>query len=942
MPADASPLRAPAPTNLSLHLVRSRPVLLSLLLIATALFAITQFGIGAQQVSAATPLKQVEVGLSHACALDTSGRIVCWGDDSAGQVSDWGRWRYQSERFNSVSAGSFFTCGVKTNGSLMCWGYPERENGSHAEATNEDWTTWTARTTQTGYTGWVNTPPEAVKFKPESLSIGNFHACAIQTNGQLSCWGKAGDDRLVIPTNQDGSAITDWTFVEAGFANACGIRQGGSVVCFGRQTFDRSAGPSGAGPFIDVTVGVYNGCALDADGSVECWGSTGIAVLDPLKAPPTDVEFAEIEMATEQSYFYACGLDRDGEAHCWGVAGAAQQTALSGSWAMLSVGGNNSCVLDAAGYMGCWGASDGGLFSPPSGQFKQTDGGSDFSCAIKQDDTIICWGGAGAHGQIHPTEVPTGSFKQLAVGHIHACAIKQDDTVACWGGLYFDTSQVLQRIPAALDTPTGTFRAISAGPDLTCGIVQANDATDGTLHCWGETTHNRQDEPSGSYTHVAVAAEHVCAIKSDQSVACWGRAHFFDREGDGNPDDIHGQGNHTTTTPPSGSHQYTDISAGEGHTCALRTDKKAICWGYHADDRQAIPGSAGSADGFGVHNYIDIATGGLPNCAIRESDGSLACWNNEKSQYLPGPSVRAMTGFKSLGSGAYHMCGINRSDGLTCWGAGTVIPFPAQFAPPPPSRPEAETAPIPHLTYCDVWSDVALCVGPGNTETPLPFTVTVTQIVNGAFHKCALTVGGGIKCWGDDSRGQISELPKEPIYTQLGAGWWFTCGLDREEAIHCGGYNGTRQTNGPPADSGPYVQITLGNDFGCALDSFGAAHCWGNHRFGQLKVPEGVRFSQIAAGGYHVCGITTTSEVICWGGEAQAFASIGFLDVPADAQFVRLAALRYQTCGRTTTGEIVCWGEGRFNEEHYPASLDQELEPPPESAEPEGEREPAA
>ena len=80
-------------------------------------------------------------------------------------------------------------------------------------------------------------------------------------------------------------------------------------------------------------------------------------------------------------------------------------------------------------------------------------------------------------------------------------------------------------------------------------------------HCWGTTPHNRQTEPDGSLTHVAVGATHVCAIKSDRTVACWDQEVFFDREGEGMADDIHGKGHHTSTIPPSGSHQYIDISA---------------------------------------------------------------------------------------------------------------------------------------------------------------------------------------------------------------------------------------------------------------------------------------------------------------------------------------------------------------------------------------------
>ncbi|MCY4421474.1 MAG: S-layer homology domain-containing protein, partial [Acidimicrobiaceae bacterium] len=631
-----------------------------------------------QPVPAAAPprrVEQIDVGLNHACALYVNGVVDCWGEDANGQVSDWGRWRYESRRFASVSAGSFLTCGVVTGGSVTCWGYPERENGAHAESDNRDWSAWTADP-DAAYDGWVNTPPRTVRFKPESLSVGNYHACAIQTSGVLSCWGKAGDARLVIPTEADGSAITDWTMVEAGFANACGIREGGAVVCFGRTTYDRSAGPSGAGPFIDVTMGVFNGCALAADGSVECWGGTGLAVLDPVKAPPPGVAFTEIEMATTDEVYYACGLDGGGEIHCWGASGPKQLDPLSGTWSTLSVGGHNACAVGADGRLGCWGADDGGLFSPPEGTFKQTDGGSDFSCAIRSDDTVACWGGAGLYGQIDPSEVPAGAFKQLAVGDLHACAIRSDDTAACWGWLYRETAGgPILRHPAAV-APAGRFKAISAGTDLTCGIKP-----DGTLQCWGATTHSRQAVPSGSFTHVAVGYSHVCAIAVDQSMECWGEALFFDREGDGEPDDIDGKGNHTATVPPSGTHRYIALSAGEAHTCAIRDDKKAVCWGLTADSRNDVPGSADDPQGFGAIEYRAIATGGPTNCAIRDSNGSLSCWNHEKRQYFPDGPVLAMTGFRALGAGTAHMCGIDRSGMLVCWGSGTVIPVPRRFPP---------------------------------------------------------------------------------------------------------------------------------------------------------------------------------------------------------------------------------------------------------------------
>ena len=653
----------------------------ALLVVASGLAALAIFFAhdSTPTASAATDLRQIEVGGSHACMLDAAGRVTCWGDDAGGKASDWGRERYRSERFSQVSAGNFLTCGIKTNGSVMCWGYPELETGAHAESTNEDWDTWTARTTQTGYTGWVNTPPESVKFKAGSLSVGNYHACAIKTDGVMACWGKASSDRLVIPTD-GGEAITDWLMVEAGHAHACGIRgtslsDGGSVTCWGRTSSNRSAGPSGAGPFIDVTLATFNGCALAKDGSVECWGGhSSLAAYNPtINTAPAGVTFTSIEMPTGNANYHGCGLADDGRIYCWGIVTAVPHVPRTvppgGSFASISIGETNSCAVDAGNYVTCWGDQNNALFMPPAGAFKQTDGGSDFSCAIKTDDTVVCWGGLG-----YAADYPrTGTFKKLAVGSLHACGIKADDAVQCWGGVQSAGPPVVRL--AYANPPSGTFKDIDAGPDLTCGVK-----TDGTLECWGATTHNRQTVPSGSFSRVAVGATHVCAIKSDKTIECWGEAVFFDRDNDNVADDISGFGLHTSTMPPSG--QFIDITAGEGHTCAIREDKKAVCFGYHSDSRQYIPGATVARGGFGVHSYVDIATGGNPNCAILESNGKLSCWNNEKSQFLPPSHVQAMSGFKTLGAGSSHMCAIGSDDGLVCWGAATVIPYPSAYWPP--------------------------------------------------------------------------------------------------------------------------------------------------------------------------------------------------------------------------------------------------------------------
>ena len=70
-----------------------------------------------------------------------------------------------------------------------------------------------------------------------------------------------------------------------------------------------------------------------------------------------------------------------------------------------------------------------------------------------------------------------------------------------------------------------------------------------------------EPEPDVEYTAISSGANHVCALAADGSVMCWGN-------------DDEGQ---VSDRPRSG--RFTQISSGDNHTCALRDDGAVICWG---------------------------------------------------------------------------------------------------------------------------------------------------------------------------------------------------------------------------------------------------------------------------------------------------------------------------------------------------------------------------
>jgi alpha-tubulin suppressor-like RCC1 family protein len=58
----------------------------------------------------------VTSGRYHSCALRSTGKVVCWGNNASGQAAP------PDKRFIALAAAGNSTCGLTTTHELICWG----------------------------------------------------------------------------------------------------------------------------------------------------------------------------------------------------------------------------------------------------------------------------------------------------------------------------------------------------------------------------------------------------------------------------------------------------------------------------------------------------------------------------------------------------------------------------------------------------------------------------------------------------------------------------------------------------------------------------------------------------------------------------------------------------------------------------------------------------
>ena len=145
----------------------------------------------------------------------------------------------------------------------------------------------------------------------------------------------------------------------------------------------------------------------------------------------------------------------------------------------------------------------------------------------------------------------------------------------------------------------------------------------------------------GPFNGFSRGADHVCALRSNGAIACWGA-------------DKYGQ-----ATPPRG--EFTRISSGENGSCALRDDGAVVCWGSLEVSPSTEPAASGP--------FTDVSRGSDHACAL-DSDGAITCWGANRHGQRNPPDGE----FSAISSSEHGSCALRNDDALICWGSFEVGP----------------------------------------------------------------------------------------------------------------------------------------------------------------------------------------------------------------------------------------------------------------------------
>ncbi len=842
--------------------------------------------------------RSISSGAEHSCAILPSGRVKCWGRNTAGQLGqdstdtlgdsagemaalppvNLGAGR-TATAIATGSMGTYtHTCALLDNATVKCWGQNSQGQlgQGHFQRIGD----------QPGEMAALPAVDLGAGRTATAIATGEQHTCAILDNGTVKCWGANGDGQLgqdntasrggspgevaALPPVNLGAGRTA-TAIAAGAADTCAILDNGTVKCWGNGYGGKlgqgntnhvgdAAGEMAALAPIDlgagrtataITASLSHTCAILDNGTVKCWGFGTYGGLG--QDSTTDIGDQPGEMAALPPVNLGAGRTATG----------------------ISAGGGYTCALLDNASVKCWG-------SGPNGQ-------------LGQDSTATLGDQTGEMAALNPVNLGAGrTATAVTTGSVHTCARLDDDSTKCWG--FNATGQLGQGSTVSLGDQAGEMAAlpsINLGETMQVGLTadEIRVTPGATIHYHLTIVNNRVTTLTGITVTDPNAPGCVQAVPDLAS----GASHTINCSYTTATTDFPARTNTATVdtaqTTPLASNPVvvgvgypavaTQVTAGDAHTCALLDDGNVKCWGLNSSGQLGQGNTTTLGDGDGEMLFLPtvdlgagrtataVAAGGSHTCALLDN-GTVKCWGlNSSGQLgqgntttlgdqagemaaLPAVNLGAGRTATAIAAGSAHTCALLDNGTVKCWGSGGS------------GRLGQDST----ATLGDAAGEMAALapvnLGAGRTATAITATLS---------HTCALLDNGTVKCWGSNSTGQLGQdsttnlgdnagemaalapvnLGAGRTATAIDAGTFHTCALLDNATVKCWGGGNSGQTGqdttatlgDAPGEMAALPAINLGAgrtatsiaagyEHSCAVLDNGSAKCWGAGGIGQL------------------------------------------------------------------------------------------------------------
>lgn len=460
------------------------------------------------------------------------------------------------------------------------------------------------------------------------------------------------------------------------------------------------------------------------------------------------------------------------------------------------------------------GCSDGVLTEPTCTEGRsrcvaQVALGSSFGCALLRDRSVWCWG-RNDEAQLGSEELPNGQTRAVAchtfpfqvigldravavtAGHAFACALRDDGTLRCWGsnsvGQLGNGLTLPSASPVAARGLTG-ITAVAAGARHTCAVAG------GLVYCWGANDRGQLGQPTTS---------RQCTV-GGESIACEPQPTVID-----------------------GVKGVVAISAGTAHTCARTVEGIVLCWGdgrygqSGSGRASAMPGPSpvGVLDGDSfIENISDVSAGADHTCA-RNADGVVWCWGRNEQGQLGSPPQSAVPERCSGPCSPQPL----RVQGLDFRVSARDAGSDADVDDASAEDASAEDASMDAGAEDADAGDARAGIGVSDVadvqrvrDDVVAPSMVPRSIASGGSFSCAVLDDSTVRCWGDDSSGQ------------LGDGRRVRAPQAAVMVIATPGAASTNPLQGVASMAG-------GMDTACALMGDSSLRCWGSNRSGALGI----------------------------------------------------------------------------------------------------------